>query len=325
MLSKIRTSLICLIVLLSTENSFSQCFSSPGNPVGGTASMGVLEKNTLRFASHYRYLKSNTAFDGSKKIPSDVLPFSSGTYNYLSVMGGYGINNKLTIELEGGYFINKIYKYNTGTTSKGWGFSNLSFLAKYAILQNLSKGFEIDIAAGVKMPLRNKAQVIDNVEVPVDLQSSTGNYGITAEFQAIKEYSFHGIRFFYISRYENYFPNNRNFFLSRTIYEFGDFYMNSLYFSKHMKLPWENEVQHWTIIGQLRHEYKKRNIRDNKTINASGSSVIFLSPQINYTIENKYNISAIFELPVYRYYNGKQLGSDYSFMLAFNVHFSGNH
>jgi hypothetical protein len=315
-----KINVFLFLLLLIPSKVLCQCFSSPGNPVGGTASMGVLEKNTIRFAAYYKYFDSKTHYSGNNKVDPSINSIKSGHYNYTSLMFGYGITNKLTTEINAGYFANKTYDYGIYGTQTGYGFSNLDIIMKYSPIQNLSKGFEIDISAGGKIPLRKEAQIYENTELPIDLQSGTGSFGMLAEIQIIKEFSFQATRIFFYSRYETYLPNNKNYMLSETIYDFGDMFINSLYVSKHLKLPWENEVQHWTIIAQIRNENKMRNYRNSKIIESSGNNIILFSPQINYTIKNKYNISGIFDIPIYRYYNGTQLGISYSFSLAFNMH-----
>jgi hypothetical protein len=302
---------------------FSQCFASPGNPVGGTESIGVMKKGMLRFATHYKYLQSDVHYERNNRIESTALPFYAGTYNYTGYMLGYGISDRLTTEISGGYFFNKTYHYHSGNEQEGSGFSNLSLLAKYAVYQNLPARFEIDMSAGAIIPLRQGAQVKNNMEVPIDLQSSTGNYGFAAEFQAVKEYAYQGIRLFYTTRYETYLPNSKSYSLSETVYEFGDFFTQSFYFSKHFKFFSREQAHHITLIGQLRHEHKWQNKRNDEIIRASGNTLLYFSPQLTYSLRQRYNLTAIFDIPVYRYYNGKQLAASYAFSVAFSTYLFG--
>lgn len=45
----------------------------------------------------------------------------------------------------------------------------------------------------------------------------------------------------------------------------------------------------------------------------SGSDVFFISPQINYTIAKKWNISLMADFPLYQKYHGIQLATNYAF------------
>jgi hypothetical protein len=42
-------------------------------------------------------------------------------------------------------------------------------------------------------------------------------------------------------------------------------------------------------------------------------------PQINYSIKKKYNISALYELPIYQNYYGIQLKDIYAFSINLNI------
>jgi len=51
-------------------------------------------------------------------------------------------------------------------------------------------------------------------------------------------------------------------------------------------------------------------------ISSSGGLRFYVSPQINYSIKQKWNISLLFDMPVYQYCNGLQLFNKYSFALS---------
>ena len=98
---------ISLIIILFPFLIKAQCLSSV-NPVGGTNNLLVLEKNSLRVISFYKYGRGTRYFEGNK--PSDyssISPIYRAYYNYLSAIVGYGLTKKLTIEMETGYFFNK--------------------------------------------------------------------------------------------------------------------------------------------------------------------------------------------------------------------------
>lgn len=315
--------LVCVFFFLHVVSVYSQCFASPGNPVGGTESIGVLAKGLFRVGAYYRYLRSDLHLQENKRIDPLALPFYAGTYHYGAYRLGYGLTGRFTSELSMGYFFHKSYQYHSGTKQTGSGWSNLTILPKYAVYQNLKKRFELDMGIGAIIPLRQQAQVKHNMELPVDLQSSTGNYGMIAQFQAVKEYSFQGIRIFYTARYESYLPNSSDYSLSGVVYEFGDFFSQALYFSKHLKFLSGDKTHHITLLGQFRHEHKWKNQRNADYIKASGNTLLFFSPQISYSFRQRYNLTALFDLPVYRYYNGKQLAASYSFSIALSTYLLG--
>lgn len=65
----------------------AQCLSAI-NPVGGSSNLLVLEKNTLRVISFYRYHYGNRYFEGSN--PSDYDVISRAGYNYAGLILAYG-------------------------------------------------------------------------------------------------------------------------------------------------------------------------------------------------------------------------------------------
>ena len=48
----------------------------------------------------------------------------------------------------------------------------------------------------------------------------------------------------------------------------------------------------------------------------SGYDLITVSPQLSYSIVGKWNVTALVYLPVFKYYNGKQITPKYSFALS---------
>jgi len=313
-----RCIILFLTILLANANSYSQCFSSPGNPIGGNANMGILDKNLLRVITFFRHSESNKNYIGDKLC--SVTPFKkSGVYNYGGVLLGYGLTNKINLETELGYFINKTQTYNLTPVStgsmKGFGFSNAVISAKINVFSNPVKRFEISAALGVKIPLTNKAQILEGVELPVELQSSTGSYGFVIQTYIIKENSFSGYRFFLINRYERNFENSTDFFTMGTRYKFGNVLYSSLYISKHLHFRWDWLTENWTAILQIRNEVKSKNERDGVIVDASGGSVFFIAPQLNYTLKKKWNISVLVDIPVYQYYNKTQLANSFAFAI----------
>jgi len=66
---------------------------------------------------------------------------------------------------------------------------------------------------------------------------------------------------------------------------------------------------------QIRDEWRNRDTRNGKKVNSSGGNVVFISPQLNYEVKQKWNISMLFDYPLYKYYNGTQLTSSYAITL----------
>jgi hypothetical protein len=300
------------IVIVITLSFFyqlvsSQCLSTV-NPVGGTSNLLALQSKTIRTIAFYRFNYGNKYFHEDK--PSDFNLIKSACYNYIGTILGYGITSRLTLETEAGYFVNKTQQYNVDPIQKlrGYGFSNIVVSARYGIYRNNHRRLFYSASAGVKIPCSVNYQVIDGVELPEELQPSVGSYGLVFQSFLVKENSLRGLRYFLTNRLETNRTNRKNFKL-------GTSFFTSFYISKHLLFGWIKGD--WTTILQLRNEIRSRNIRADEPVEASGSIIVFLSPQINYSINETWNISVMCDIPIYQYLNGVQLGSKYGITIGF--------
>ena len=279
--------------------SGAQCLSSV-NPVGGTENLLVLEKNSLRIISFYKYGEGKQYFEKDRHSDFDLI--RKAYYNYLSGIIGYGLSNKLTLETEFGYFINKSQLYATQPeyTLTGRGFSNLVASAKYNLYTNHKKRIYYSAAAGFKIPFSRKSQQVNNVELPVEVQPTIGAYGLVLNSYFVKENSERALRFFITNRIETNFSNIND-------YQLGTAIFTSFYVSKHLMFQWLKGD--WTTILQLRNETRTRDKISGSVKESSGGYVFLVAPQINYVLKEKWYLSAMLDIPVYQYFNGTQLGA----------------
>lgn len=311
--------LLFFLILNLHNNSFAQCFASPGNPIAGSTNLGILDKNKIRTIGFYQYSLSNQYYEGSK--PSDYNPagaISSAFYHYSGFNIGYGLAQRLSLEADVGYYLSKTqhYKY-LDYELKGQGLSNLLISAKYNVFQDFDRNAEITLSAGPKIPFSTSPQIVDGVELPVDVQPSTGNFGAVFQAFFVKEFILTSARLIFIARYENNFSENQQG------YRFGDAYVSSLFISKHLANRWTDLTKNLTLIMQARHEYRGSNQRYGKTVDYSGSNLLFFAPQINFNLNLIWNFSLIYDIPVYQYYSGIQLAKSHAitFSIARDIGF----
>jgi len=302
-----RLIFILLIPVLS-YSAYSQCFTSSGNPVGGSGNMGVLEKGAMSVMGFYRYSLSDRFYEGDKR--SGLTMIRNANYNFLGTLIAYGITDKLTVETELGYFINrtKNYSFPADYSLKGFGFTNGLFSGKYQIYFNPEKKIEFSAALGLKVPFSINGQTINNVRLPFDLQPSTYAIGGALQSYLIKEDSRTGMRYFLYNRVE---VNNTN----RDGYRYGNVFMNSLFVSKHL-IRTSNWPVNITLIGQIRNEIRGRSFVNGTIESASGSVKFFVAPQINFSFIDHWFLSVMFDFPVYQYYNYIQLADRMAFTLV---------
>jgi len=290
----------------------AQCLSSV-NPVGGTENILTLEKNTLRIITFYKYGQSKHYYEKNKRLDHSLI--SKAYYNYSSFIIGYGITNKLTFETEIGYFFNKTQEYNVqpAYSLTGKGLSNIIALTKYNIYTNHINRIYYSAAAGVKIPFSRNPKVVDNVELPIDLQPNAGAYGLVFNSFFVKENPEKGLRYFITNRVETNFSNKDD-------YQLGTAVFSSFYISKHLMFSWLKGD--WTTILQIRNEFRAHDKISGEIKNSSGSILFFLVPQINYVIKESWFISLMTDIPVYQNFNGTQLGAGFGITLSLSKTFN---
>lgn len=298
-----KKKLLLFLLLLQPIFSGAQCLSSI-NPVGGTDNLLVLEKNSIRIISFYRYGQGNRYFEGTEHAAYNLI--SKAYYNYLSTIVGYGLTNKLTLELETGYFFNKTQKYNLSPeyALTGKGLSNAVLLAKQSLFTEPFKRMYITGAAGAKIPFSREMQQQENVTLPVEVQPAVGAFGAVIGASFVKESSGTGRRYFLTSRFET---NSEN----KGKYRQGNSLFSSLYFSQHLKHPKLKDK--WTAILQLRHELRSSDRINGRLKESSGSTLLFLTPQLNYVLHDEWYLSGMADIPAYQNFKGTQLGAGIGF------------
>jgi hypothetical protein len=325
--------LFALVLFISVSGLYAQCFSSTGNPIGGNANMGVTNKNMLRLSGFYKHAYSGKYFHGDQlSVNEGHITADYAVYNYMALMASYGLTKRMSLELSSGYFLNKTKMFESPMT--GSGFSNLVVSSKYAFYKNPVKRIEITGSLGGKIPLKSEEEKLQSatIEIPKhpDVQSCLGNYGAIAQIYVIKENSFKGLRYFFISSYEHNFPSIDGYFDLRQ-FNFGNSLNTAVFVTKHLHMPpafsWLSE--NWTAIAQIRHEHKFQNQKRSlnmmtdgnmeygewEYVKNSGSDVLFFCPQLNYTLAKKLNLSVQADIPLYQYYKGIQLASDFAFSI----------
>lgn len=278
---------------------FSQCCSQ-GNPINGTTNVGTVDKGNLRVILAHRYNFGDTYFENHTK--TDYRLAEESNYNYSSTIISYGLTQKLTLETELGYFINKTlaYKYFIKTNK---GFNNAVLSAKYALYKNAESGIEITPALGFKAPFSFERQSQDNVMLPFELQTSTLAYGAVTQLFILKKFK---------EGKSSLILFNRNELNTETqySYRYGNNYSFSLFFNSTLN-------KRLVLVAQTRAEYKAPDIRNtNEEVMNTGGYVVFVSPQISYEIAPKFYFYMFADMPVYRHFYGRQLSAKYGISVS---------
>lgn len=286
--------LLFIVILFITESAKSQC-CSPGNPVSGSEYVGILPKKTLRTITFYRHSYSDTYFEGAEV--SDYQGTESG-YDFIGEVISYGLIKKFTVEAELGYYLTKFQNSEVLPEFRTHGFSNAVLSAKYAVLKTGSD-MELTLGAGAKVPVSGKVFKDQyGVPYPQEIQPSTGAFGFVGQLFFFKGFDEKKWRLVVHGRYELNGYNSDD-------YRFGDAIFTSLFIGRSF-------AKNWAATLQFRNEYRFEDWQGDTRYLVTGGDILFVSPQLSYTFKPRLTLSVTGDIPLYRHYNGVQLGPKYA-------------
>jgi len=291
--------LLLFLFVLTPKINFSQCCSS-GSPLGVTSNTGMVDKGIFRVSTAFRYNFSEGYLEGTKPVSNYGL-LSSSNYFFQGIVLNYGINYKLSSELEFGYFYakNQYLRLLPGQYLRCRGLSNATMIVKYGLLNSVSAGIEVSLGTGVKFPFTFKPKFSNNVELPADIQPSTQAFGAVGVMTIKKEFSKIKFTSVFNSRFEYNLTNSSN-------YHYGSRLSSSLIFIKRINNNWA-----FSLITRFNFLSHDQNM--GKELINTGSKTIVVAPQLRYILNKKWYLIATFENPVYRNMNGKQITYRYSY------------
>lgn len=304
---------ICFI----NNNIYSQCCAA-GNPSSLNCSInGSTGKDILNINFAHIYSVSDTYFNGVENLGKKYKQ-SDFNFSYLNLT--YGISNKLRITADLGYFINKsetISNYNRLTQ----GIADATLGLIYNTYKSDDKMFDLFQTAKITLPIGQFKQEYDGIVLPIDFQPSSGNYKYNIGLIASKRFEKSDFSLNSTISIEE----SETIETESTFHKYGNLYNISL-------SGICNIYQNITGLLQLRAEYREKALSGLKSKNniysyipASGGTLLYISPQINYNINN-WNFSAQLSLPIYKNVNGEQLTNKYyfTFGISKSLDFSNN-
>ncbi len=301
-----RLRVICFLCFLFTTNVIAQC-CMPGSPAGGSTNQGTMLPKDLRVIAFYQFSNGNHFFTGSKKQNYNYI--EGAHFHFTGFSLAYGITPKLTAEMESGYFFNRTIRYsenglkdNPHFHSKG--LADIVLLTKYALYKNRAHGWEITPMFGIRIPSTFRPQMVEGEILNIDLQPSTQSVGLLGGMFIYKGLPNKKTHLFWNNRFVYSFPNSQQ-------YQFGVSWNSALFVSHSFN-------HRFTIIGQLRNEWRQQDSKNDYFRDSTGSNVVLFAPQFNVSASQKWNFSAQVEIPVYHYYQGTQLARSVSAAIVVN-------
>ncbi len=287
-----------LLFVIPGSTVWAQCCTS-GNPFINDAEQPALQSKVLTASLAFRYSHSGSYY--SKDSPYKDLPVKESAYsNYSELQVGYGVTDWLTVLTELGYFFNKTFETAGVDSYTGRGLGDAALYLKFNAYSNLKWRFSISPTIGVKFPVGVFDQEVDNVQLPISVQPSSGGYRYIANVFVSKGFGKIAIAGFASYEYSQLIQSE-NFY-----YKYGDQWVGALYFNYHI---WKG----LSLDLQFRNEFRARSTReDGEIVDASGYDVVFLTPQLTYAFKHNWYLSAYSDIPLYKYYNGIQMSFGYA-------------
>lgn len=284
--------IVVMYLWLSNYFAFAQCCSA--NPIVGSTNIGLLSKNTLRVIAFYRYNYSDTYYENNQKR-ENIQYLKYSWYSYIGNILSYGISEKITADLELGYYLKKSELSNSNRHLSTSGINNGIISIKYGFIKKSS--FECTAGLGLKFPFSQQLKELNGIPLSVSLQPSTNAFGGVYLLFLQKNFIDKKFRIFLIHRGEVINGYNAVYYMK------GNTFSTTVFLTQSIN-------EHLGIILQIRNIISTRDYLYDKAQKGTGSNLFFISPQVNYNIKG-FNFSLLYDIPVYRNVNEIQMVSKY--------------
>lgn len=306
-MNRIQGILFLVFLMAYGVEAWSQCCTS-GNPFISDAEQPALQSRILTASLTYRYSHSGVYYYRDSHFTE--LPFQeTANSNYTELQVGYGLTKWITILTELGYFINKTLETPGINTDKGYGLGDAALYLKFNAYTNSRLRLSISPTLGVKFPVGIFDQEVDNVQLPISVQPSSGSYRYIGTIFISKGFGKVALAGFASYEYSQLIQSD-NFY-----YKYGDQWIGAIYFNYK---PWKRII----LDLQIRNEFRGKSTRENNEIvESSGYEVLFFTPQLTYAFKHDWYLSAFGDIPIYKYYNGIQMSFGYTVALRLTKKF----
>jgi hypothetical protein len=168
----------------------------------------------------------------------------------------------------------------------------------------------------MKFPVGVFDQEVNNVKLPITIQPSSGSFRYLANIYINKAFKNPKWNLGFFGSFEySQLINSENFY-----YKYGNRYLFSVIGSYKV-------AKAFNLGLEIRSENRGRSTRENnQVVESSGYNIVYAIPHLSYSFFNHCLLSLNAELPVFRYYNGIQLGNKFSVSasLIYTLSFNNN-
>ena len=303
------------MILISLQSEANAQCCAAGNPVSSNYSMQDNGINVLGVSYSHLYSISDTYFNGIEPLNRKYIETE---FNFSSISLSYGLTNKFRIIADIGYYLNKSQNFvNQDYSRYAQGLGDLNIGFSHNSYQSEDNEFNIMQSIRMTLPVGEFNQVYDGIELPIDLQPSSGNYKYNLGLMLSNRFGNSGFTVYSINSIET----AQFIETSTSKYKYGNLYNLSLMGAYQI-------MDELNGLLQLRCEIRDKALNGSKNqpnqysyINATGVVNVFVSPQLNYTIVDDWTVSCQFNYPIYKNVNGEQLTNKFSLQAGISKSF----
>ena len=301
-----RLFLLTFIGLYFNFQALAQCCSA-GNPSSNDSALGKA-KNSLSISTSFLHSYSDTYFEGSK--PSDYnYKEVQLDFNLLSV--NYGLTDKIKLSTELGYFLaKKEVLTQFDKERKAFGIGDAIVGIQYHAYSNKKKLLNIAPIFKLTIPVGEFDQIVNNIELPIDLQPSSGSYKFNPSVLITK--NFVGSKYALSSFLSAEFSQRIN--TDKTDHKYGNLYKTSF------KVAHRTNNNLNTSIS-LQFQHRKKALNKGNIMESTGGTYLKLQPSISYHLKNNYTVNTSVSIPIYKNVNGIQLTNKYDITFGLSKSF----
>ncbi len=301
-----KLALLAFLFLFSIQQEHSQCCSAGSPSSFAFGDQANLKAKSLLLSSSFKYSSSSKYFKGNQ--PADLNFDAPASYSFIDFSAVYGISQRISIQAQSGYFLNKV-QHNPAPypSDRGFGLSDADFIIKYRAFKSIKHHIEVNTSAGVRVPVGVFDLEKDGVKLPLTTQPSAGSLVYLAGVSSLK--TFDESKWKLYAAFFTEFPqliDSKNFY-----YHYGNLYNLSVAAACQLNKYFVPALQ---LIMEMR---GKATRESDQVVEASGYRIVSLSPQVESAFLNNWTARISADLPVYRYFNGIQLAN--SFKVSFKI------
>lgn len=288
-----------LLVLIIANKLQAQGCCTVGSSTFGGMERGTAGDGNITVGFGFITTNLNTAYDRYNSI-EDPLNRKAlvSVYNFELEIG---LTEKVSLLFISGYSVKK--RETTIFTDehqpletvgfKGGGFSDITVIAKYALLSpTITSPFGVSVGGGTKLPVGLNNIKDGGTRLPIDLQPGSGSTDLLLWGNIFKGFPSKGFSisssFFY--RYPGYNSDG---------YRFGDEYVVSMMGEYYL-------LDYLTLSSSFKARFSNEDFSNGRFLSSTGGSYLDAVPGIIY-YEGSSQLKLFYQLPLYRNVRGIQL------------------